>query len=333
MFGGVQSRASNITNNSMEVFAPQRLKGSVIVPGVDPSSLQRGDVVFFAPVNILVETNDFSMISAAMQTFPYDTPHWWYHVGVAIGGGNIVHYPYRSETNLWDETPGRWPCPVDDALDLTALRLSKEGEGESLALGAEAVADKASGTQYSHRALLAFAAATQARLFRDSGFREELFNFAAGFENVGKGPDGLTCVTMVTTAMEIAKIGPIPIDEPPIPAPSKVRPGWTDLRIDQLYSATTATAQAKGVKPGTRRRYREDQILPFAPGEIATMTDYVNLLVAMIHELVPDYSEDDLLTKGADLRGKKHWPTATSWAISPAMLHDGLLELGATPVV
>jgi hypothetical protein len=318
------------------------------------SDLKRGDIVFFAP-RARNDLSVFPQLAAFVQAWPYSEDKPWYHVAVATAPTTIVDFSPSTPSGSrlpWATYLDVRPITDEDKTILNALRMSEPADAEKLATAAETMKGRA----YTEPGLLAFAAASQARLFRAGTARETLYNFAAGFEELAADPaegiaaTGYTCVTAVTTALKDSRVLPgLQVEEP---APLQKGPDsrmttsivnlYDVLKPGQRLLPAIAQAKAAAAVPSAglmtlndvKRGYQANpgQMVAFAPGELFDYThEYIETLADTILQLRKTWSSLQLVNAGQSLRSGA-WPTPGSWAVSPAMLYDGLVGAGAQPV-
>jgi hypothetical protein len=311
-----------------------------LMPGLHPSVLQKGDIVFFAPAS-RGDMTDFNQMAAKVQSWPYPTDKPWYHVAVAVGGSQIVDFPPTTHDGtpaLWKEKLRTRRLRADHNIVLSALRLPDSTRRTALANKAAAM----DGVSYAIPGLLAFAAATQARLFAGKSARARLFQFAFGFEKVASASDhGYTCVTAVTAAIDQAGIT-LTVVQPPVPKPAGL-PGVLKKSVESLYAQIQrrSTAQPPGhpakhlIRPAAiEKAYgMSSGIHAAAPGNFFTTTSaYVEALRAIMvtyaQSANPQYDDGYLINQGKGVNRTN----PRSWTVSPAMLHDALIKRGATEV-
>jgi hypothetical protein len=313
------------------------------------SNLKRGDIVFFATRNA-TDLSVFAQLAAYVQGWPYADPKPWYHVAVATGPGSIIDFATDSANALPWATHLKSRQITDDAdATVNALRLNDAVKAEELARAAELMEGKA----YTEPGLLAFAASSQARMFRAGAARDTLFNFAAGFEKLAADPAagidaGHTCVTGVTAAIAHAGVLPnLVVKEPdPLAGPNDsqlessivnlyacLKPGQS---LPDVVNATKPAAVSTATGP---RLLSLDQVnhgysgdmAPMAPGAAVKYThEYVNALADTILDLQKKWTLPEVVHAGEAVRAAA-WPTPASWTVSPAMLYDGLVSAGAQP--
>jgi hypothetical protein len=309
------------------------------MPGVHPSALQKGDIVFFAPAS-RGNMKNFNQMAAAVQSWPYPTDKPWYHVAVAVGGSQIVDFSpttHHGAPALWKEQLRTRRLNADRNVVLSALRLPDSTRRTELASKATGMV----GERYAIPGLLAFAAATQARLFAGRSSRARLFQFAFGFEKVASASDhGYTCVTAVTAAIDQAGIK-LTVVQPPVPTHAGP-PGFPWASVDTLYAqiqrGSTAQPPAHAAKPlipgAIETAYgMKPGIHAMAPGTFFDKTSkYVealgSIMVTYAQSTNAQYNVTYLINQG---KGASR-TNPRSWTVSPAMLHDALIKRGATEV-
>jgi hypothetical protein len=324
------------------------------------SELQRGDIVFFAPV-ARDDMTVFSQLAAYVQTWPYqpaDKP--WYHVAIASDASKVIDFEPVGGTDgdpmVWNDELGSRDLQDDPEVSLRVFRLSDGADRDALMAALNPMVGNAT---YTKAGLLAFAAVTEARMFKGETSREKLYDFAAGFEVLARGvpgPVGYTCVTGVTSAIGSARIELAAelndqVEEPPPPA--NPFPDWdlTHKSVLNLYAhlqavSTRATKFAQKTPEAevllgdaaVQTGYDGDNaLLRLAPGDlIKTTKDYVNALgqvMVTIKQAQPDWTIQKLLDAGFQTRENSAWPSPESWVVSPGMLYDGLLGCDSVELV
>ncbi len=325
------------------------------------AKLQRGDVIFLAPRQ-RTNLDSFPALAAFVQSWPYADDKPWYHVAIATGGDEIVDFAPSSPgagpgsaatAMLYAEQLSKRAIADDNDTIISALRMPN---WDALAVAVENMVG--SSTKYTKPGLLAFAAVSQARLFRDAPMRERLYNFAAGFEALTTDPSvagdptkagelaGFTCVSAVVAALRDAGLAArLAVAEPAPPA--NALPDWAKVEnsVISLYAHLQAgpsgmapnvvTSNSFVTKTQIERAYLGGVMLPAVPGQLfLTTAQYLNELSAVILGLqaTQGWTADTLIAAGANLR-VGIWPSVASWAVSPAMLYDGLVGAGAELVM
>lgn len=319
-------------------------------PATPVDEIRPGDILFFAPPVLEPwDVANFAQLAALVQSIPYGKPEPWHHVAIAApaaegSGVDVIGFEMVSDAagSPWESVLELTPWDVATAGSaVTALRLP--GVGDTIAGAAEEMARVKA--RYSTLALLAFAAAIQGSLFREGLARRRLFDYAAGIQvlPVEEALRGYTCVTATAEALEVAGVT-LTVEEPPVP-PAEVRPALETLLA--LVGRVEAGGLALQLEPpgeSANELLSEDQIhqgysaTPFIvmvpdPG-ITTTWQYLQLLESSIRTLAGlDVSTSEIIALGEEARAGRRWPTPMSWATSPAMFRDALLQAGAEEIL
>jgi hypothetical protein len=308
-------------------------------PSIGPGAVEPGDVLFFAPPVEEGDFEDFAQLAAYAQGAP------WHHTAVAgepgddgrlvvIGFGQTGD-PGREGLN-WSPRIETLPWSSTGSHAITALRPPRRSD--EVVAGAAATI----GSDYALEGLLAFAAATQARMLMAGPARERLLDFAAGAEVEGrKASSGHTCVTAVIAAIDAAGFRPV-CREPAPPDEDRPAPdGWTLDSIDRLYERLERGGTRLGVdvRPDPDSLLRDGQVadgwdprlVVMAPGLIDRTSAYVDLLTGVIKQRFRDDLTSEQLVSLGQLSRSSGEPV-TGWRVSPAMMRSALLDLGFTEV-
>jgi hypothetical protein len=325
---------------------------------VSPRDFHAGDIVFFAPAD-LRDPQGFAAFAAKVQTFPYDEPHPWPHVAVALGPGRIVdfeptsaasHGPWQTKLNergLRDET----------GTALTGIRFPDEIGAAIAANAAGMVVD----TTYAVPGILAFAAASLARLFTESGARRKSYRFAYGVESIARRTKkkqnvahGHTCVTAAAKAVTEAGVS-LTVTEPPPPRfvvhgrDPKMAGQIQAIRALFDYAWSSRSQPVRDalltglVATPDEPVLSEEEFLTAVPlgdelvasgpadmpGPLYQRANlYFDVLRQSILSIEPEITKEEILEVGRDHAERLAEPT--EWIVSPAMLYEALVAAHRT---
>ncbi len=316
-------------------------------PSVAADRIHEGDVLFFAPPVETDDLTDFAQLAARVQGAP------WVHVAVAgpPGPDGLPEVVGFDQTGDPDRLGLNWtpevvvaPWSSTAAHAVTALR--PPTGGTVLAEAARRLVD----APYDIPGLLAFAAATQARMFAPGAARDRLLHFADGLVAQDRSDrraaqdarEPHTCVSAVAAALVEAG-QPVTVVEPT--GDMTGDPDLFDLlgtSIDELYDrverANPVVVRATGAigRPALvptedlRQAWGYDDAMTQFPGPVIPSTEkYLELLDRVIaHRAAGKVTADQLVSRG-ELEPRRD---AVHPTVSPAMLHAGLLAGGFTEV-
>lgn len=305
-------------------------------PPTPTDRIEGGDILFFAPP---VEDGDFEDFNT-LAVFSQGAP--WTHVAIAgprkgDGPPPVIGFGQTGDPtsigNNWTPEIGRFDwASATDGYTVTALRHPTPGEGARI--GAAAV--KSIGKEYDTAGLLAFAAATQARLFQHGAARLRLHRFAKGVVAAGRRDDGSvrhTCVTAVGEALREVGVG-LTIDDPALPPHDPATlPAQLISSIEDLYRRAGTAVEILGAPFEPMPILDTRQVAagwgslpaPLFPGDlIKTTTEYLDRLGGVMVQLKanPLLSPDHLVGLGES----EPEPDALHPTVSPAMLRHALIQ-------
>lgn len=317
-----------------------------------------GDILFFAP-KAGGDPRRFATFAADVQSYPYSEPHPWPHVAVFFGGDEIIDFELRTAADAdlpWESDLAKRVLTEDPSIVLSALRF--DGMGDDIADAADSLL--AASTKYALPGILAFAAASLARLMKNKA-RETAFDFAYGVQSIGRQlltSADHTCVTAVAAALRLAGIT-VTVREPPVPsAPAgpfetpfralhkyalRSRGGQSQQRTKRAAARVEAdgstTRSSKVARESREILSKEDLLsgIAFDPGEHPdpdalheSVLEYFDLLRLSMLSIGTDLSGLEIVQEGRNvLEGQglsQRTPSAHDWVCSPAMLHDALLH-------
>lgn len=212
--------------------------------------LEKGDIVFYRPVEGQ-GFEHFPTLAAFAQSYPYRAHRPWHHVAICVKGGEMND----DGTLIAPKVVGFEPAPpevspggetkdaaayfgaslTEHVLDLDELdddgnpRLTIDalrppaGLRECIVTGARAMADDQPGkppTAYAMSGILAFAAATMARMLAPSKLRTDTYHLALGIDKATRDKatrdkgDSETCVTAITKVLKDCQVD-LGYHEPP----------------------------------------------------------------------------------------------------------------------
>jgi hypothetical protein len=307
-------------------------------PTTPASMIRPGDVLFFAARSQTGDFGDFAQLAAYVQAAP------WHHVAIAgdgeDGAPSVIGFDQTGDPDQdglnWRPRIEAHPWSTTDGYAVTALRPPQKADE------IVAAAETALGATYALEGLLAFAAATQGRMFAAGPVRERLLDFAAGAEIEGRrNAGGHTCVTAVVEAVAGAGFRPAPV-EPDPPALDRPMPveELTDA-IDGLYDRLRrGSGKLEAAMPGPDDALLTEGEISDAygysavievPGPITRTAAYLELMAAVIRSRFADAPTAEQLVSLGEIERRTSDPV-TGWRVGPAMLRAALLELGFTEV-
>jgi len=302
-------------------------------PTTSPDLIREGDILFFAPPVEDGRLAQFAQMAAFVQGAP------WMHVAIAGADGG----PDRTPTVVgFDQTGDPEGNGLNWEIELKELAWSSTSASAVTALrhpdAGPVIAGAARATVaslYDIPGLLAFAAATQARMFKPGLARQRLIDFASGVVAATRQkPPRHTCVTAVGLALAAAHVQ-VAVSEPEGPTVDADEV-WQLLivTIDDLYGRVQAGHQGAVGATALEAPLIDDEALKAAwgagfvqaqfPGLIESTGQYLDLLgQVMLHQAQGGTTPDQMVSAGqlAPRRG-------IDATVSPAMLRAGLLEAG-----
>jgi hypothetical protein len=298
-----------------------------------------GDIIFYSGTKTRSDDpdfKDFAHLAGYVQSYPYGDPSkTWHHVAIAVSPTEAVGFSQATDgVANWSASMTVHAAAAPAGQTVSLLRPPDSGLAQKIVEASNDLITQ--NTTYAGRGLLAFAAAMQSRMFVDGVARQASMNFAIGAELVAGPEDGMhTCVSAVLAAVQSA-LGDQVLEttEPPAPttAPASIQL-TNDLEIHTPI-AQLLEKVSPGVRPDASHKVvpegqvaggymtaGEDEV----PGPIRNTTDYLAGIAKLIQETYNGSNPNEITQQGTNVA------STSGWLVSPAMLHDALLNIGFTP--